>query len=47
MKKGKPAIYVETQLSAGTESEYRYSKWFKVQRMLSTGTQSGLRSRGC
>ena len=27
-------------ISAEIAFEYRYSKWFKVQRMLSTGTES-------
>ena len=41
VKKGKLAIVAEIA------SEYQYSKLFLVQRILSTGTQSGLRSKGC
>ena len=34
VKIGKPAIYAKIAI------KYRYSKWFKVQRMLSTDTES-------
>ena len=34
VKRGKPAMSAEIAV------EYRYSKWFKAQRMLSTGTES-------
>ena len=34
VKRGKPAISVEIAV------EYQYSKWFKVQMMLSTNTES-------